>query len=234
MKSSGARRLVWFFILVTALLHSEVRASAPDTVRNIPAQRWKELTSDKIFSYKDKLELARVRKPVPEHAVSRITRRVLSFFATPTGKVLIWGCFLLLVGYTVYKAFTGRDKGLFKGRTKKEGQEAEENEPRDIMTEDWEALLKEAIQAKDPRQAVRYCYLHLLQLLHSNSLIEYRPAKTNLDYRKELGGSALSAPFLAVTRQYEYAWYGKYPVPANKYDDYLTTYEALRNKLQRP
>ncbi len=58
------------------------------------------------------------------------------------------------------------------------------------------------------RDAVRFRYLHTLQLLEARQLISPGKDKTNMDFLRELSRTAFHKPFAAlITLHYEYVWY---------------------------
>jgi hypothetical protein len=82
----------------------------------------------------------------------------------------------------------------------------------DIHQIDFESELALAIGQKEYQMAVRLMYLRALRQLSDQELIKWRPDKTNLDYNRELKQPALRSEFIAITRYFEYAWYGKFPM----------------------
>ena len=104
-------------------------------------------------------------------------------------------------------------------------------EEEDITTINWERLLQQARDNNDTRLAIRYTYMWLLQLLQERQLILYRNDKTNYEYYTELNDTSYKQPFKQLSRQYEYAWYGRYAISAAGYDDFAALFNNLRNQL---
>ena len=69
------------------------------------------------------------------------------------------------------------------------------------------------------RLAVRLGYLQLLKRLTDQDLIAWQPDKTNQTYLHELAAQRPTAQpaFTELTRQFEYIWYGEWPLGAPLY-----------------
>lgn len=101
-----------------------------------------------------------------------------------------------------------------------------------IKNEDIQQLIKNALDQKDYRLAIRYYYLYMLQLMSEKELITWELQKTNEDYTKELQKPELVQPFAASTRLYDYFWYGEFPIDASKYRKAETDFITLQNLLE--
>lgn len=82
----------------------------------------------------------------------------------------------------------------------------------DISGIDFEARIRNAIREQQFRAAIRWMYLKQLHLLHETARISWQAHKTNIDYIHELSTSPLKKQFQEISRIYEYAWYGDYPI----------------------
>jgi len=77
---------------------------------------------------------------------------------------------------------------------------------------DPDSHLRNAIRNGNYRLAVRYLYLHSLQRLSEKKFIEINTNKTNYEYVMEVRRHKFANEFASLTLQYEYVWYGEYPV----------------------
>jgi hypothetical protein len=98
----------------------------------------------------------------------------------------------------------------------------------ELASMDYAALCRSAESAGQYREALRYTYLHVLQLLDQAGLINYRPDKTNRAYRLELERTDLRDGFAQVTRAYERAWYGGYSVSRSQFEQQRSAAAALQ------
>lgn len=77
-----------------------------------------------------------------------------------------------------------------------------------LDTADLNPLIQRAIAQENHPMAVRLYYLAILKKLSQQQLVVWKRDKTNRDYFRELNGSSLQLPFQAVTRDFEWVWYG--------------------------
>ena len=78
---------------------------------------------------------------------------------------------------------------------------------------DFTALIQGAIENHNYRLAVRLYYLKALKDLADARVIDWQPNKTNRSYLQEVGNRpSLYEPFSHLTHQFEYIWYGDFPV----------------------
>ena len=89
-------------------------------------------------------------------------------------------------------------------------EEENENDP--------DSLLRNAIRAGNYRLAVRYLYLQSLHRLSEKKFIEINANKTNYEYVMEVRRHKFANEFASLTLQYEYVWYGEYPVDENLFE----------------
>lgn len=82
----------------------------------------------------------------------------------------------------------------------------------DISGIDFNQKTEQAKAQNDYRLAVRWLYLKQLFLLNEKNRIAWQPYKTNTDYTNELSGSAYKQAFKAISKVYEYVWYGEYRI----------------------
>ena len=83
---------------------------------------------------------------------------------------------------------------------------------------DLDSLLLNAIKNGNFRLAVRYLYLQSIELLAEKNYIEINSNKTNNEYVSELRKHRFANEFASLTLQYEYVWYGEYPLEAKLFE----------------
>lgn len=195
--------------------------------------QWRQLTSHDAYSYRDKLEyVPKKEMPEKQSGFARLLLHLFAFLASGAGQVLLWSVFLGIIIFIAFKVFAGQGTWLFAPKDRKlaEDVEAEVTE-QNLLEQNWESLLQNAIKEGDVRLTIRYSYLRLLQILQEHDLIVYSPEKTNNDYFKELSDRPQRQSFRTLARQYEYAWYGNYLPAAADLDAYLSTYRQLKQSL---
>jgi hypothetical protein len=77
---------------------------------------------------------------------------------------------------------------------------------------DFTEAIAEAITQKNYRLAIRLYYLKTLKELTDHQMIDWQINKTNRSYVYELNSPTLRPEFEQITLQFEYAWYGDFPV----------------------
>lgn len=102
----------------------------------------------------------------------------------------------------------------------------------DIHEMDLDDLVAEAVRVGAYRRAVRLLYLRSLKDLTQGQLIDWRPEKTNFDYRLELAGSPLARPFDKLSRSYEYIWYGEFPVDEGEYQGLAGQFDDFKTQIR--
>lgn len=202
--------------------------------QNISEGQWRTLTSDKAFFYKDKKEIHKqLQQGLQQNPFSRFAEWIIKFFSSPMGKTIIWAFIFTGIAYVFLKVFFGEKTGLFKREQKQLESEnlSDSLQPEDILSTDWEKHLQQAVGAGDMRSAIRFSYLQLLQFLQKQHLINYKADKTNHDYYYEIANTDIKRSFRKLSRQYEYAWYGDYPVQKTSYDDYMNDFNSLKKQF---
>jgi hypothetical protein len=223
------QRFIVTLLLVQGLA---LQYAAAGPRRAISAPQWQQLTSDKAFSYKNDIENAVPAKRYEPNILQKIVNAVFSLFNGRGGTLLLWLVVFFALVFISYMIFSSKNNFLFERRKKEvksEGPPGEKTE--DIALTDWDALLHNAVQQNDVRQAIRYSYMRVLQLLQHNGLIRYRSDKTNYDYYSELTATNYKQPFKQLSRQYEYAWYGQYNLSAEAFNDYMRLFDNVKKQL---
>ena len=99
-----------------------------------------------------------------------------------------------------------------------------------FLEEDFNLRLAEALKQMDYRQALRYRFMNLLQLMHRQGKVFYTTDKTNNQYMQELAAE-LRDGFAALTLPYEYVWYGEYPINVAQYDQLSSQFDTYIKKV---
>ncbi len=94
--------------------------------------------------------------------------------------------------------------------------------------EDYQKLLKESLENKQYKLAVRYLFLSTLILLEQQKCLEITKWKAPYDYLKELPEEKKSG-FKMLTDLFENTWYGDYQPDNEAVDQGLQLYRQLQN-----
>ena len=95
--------------------------------------------------------------------------------------------------------------------------------PYDIINEnihqiDYEKEIQKLIDQKKYRLAIRLLYLRTLKKLSDAEIINWQPEKTNYNYFTEISKPEIQNEFGVLTHQFDYVWYGDFPVDAQKFE----------------
>jgi len=100
-----------------------------------------------------------------------------------------------------------------------------------IFDINYQKEIERAVNAGDYRLAVRLMFLRLLKQLSQKRIIEYKQERTNFDYLSQLSATGYYNDFFRLTRNYEYAWYGKFDVNRETFSIIQSEFENFDRKL---
>lgn len=145
-------------------------------------------------------------------------------------KILLWGLCIFAAVYIILKS-TGMDKlSLFMGNKKSEALDYLVTEE-DIYAINFSAAIDKALQERNYRLATRLLYLHTLRTLADRELITWKLSKTNNVYVYELRGTPLYDAFAYLTRAYEYAWYGEFPLQESIFKELQARFTQFQQQM---
>ena len=155
-----------------------------------------------------------------------------SFEQQPWFRTLIW-CIIIgvFLGALIYFLLQNKIDLFAKDSTRSATGTVAENENADIFQIPYSELLRKAEQEGNYRGAVRLLYLQTLKLLSEANIIHYQPDYTNLHYIEQLYQTKFYNEFSAVTRHYEYVWYGKFEISQALYSTIKTDFLTVQHKI---
>jgi len=74
-------------------------------------------------------------------------------------------------------------------------------------------------------------YSECLKQLNDASLIKWQPEKTNNAYINELDNTNQYVNFKLLTRQFEYVWYGDFPIDGNIFKQINFMFQKFKNEI---
>ena len=95
---------------------------------------------------------------------------------------------------------------------------------------DFDDRVARAVEDRNYRLAVRLLYLQTLKNLADSGLIRWQPNKTNRQYAYELTGNPKRLRFEQLTTQFEYAWYGDFPVDENRFGTIRSQFKQFNDE----
>lgn len=101
----------------------------------------------------------------------------------------------------------------------------------DIHAMDFDKLIREALDKKEFRQAIRLLFLQALKLMADKNHILWQPGKTNHDYLEELTAKNLKTGFNELNFYFEYAWYGNFTINESLYQKVDSIFKEWRTNV---
>lgn len=145
-------------------------------------------------------------------------------------KYLVLGLAILLIVYMIFKLAGINLLNIFKKN--KSSIEVPYSESLENIHEiNFDEAIENALSIKNHRLAVRLLYLRSLKQLSDNNLINWKADKTNTAYLNELKDVEQRRQFSIVTRQFEYVWYGDFPVNGQSFQKINSIFQEFKQRL---
>ena len=151
--------------------------------------------------------------------------------ASTTMKLFFWIFIIVGLGLIIWLLTKIEFTRYFKRSTKANAFNFTDIEE-DITGINFSDKITLAISESNYRLAIRWQYLKQLSILNEKQCIIWQPYKTNIDYSNELAKTNYQGQFKEISKIYDYAWYGEYPISALKYEtieEQFTAFEKLLN-----
>ncbi len=138
--------------------------------------------------------------------------------------IIVGGFAIALIWY-----LAGSNVSLFRKKNKKVNETQEDEMPVDIFAINYQKEIDKAAAGGNYRMAIRLMYLRLLKNLSERNIIQYKQDRTNLDYLMQLHPTRYYNGFFRITRNYEYSWYGEFPVSNEAYGIIKKEFDNFEN-----
>ena len=186
-------------------------------VRSIPAKNISTYKADKDFQYRQHItEGMSVWDRFWRWFWNKVDA-LMQRQGVKTGmKVLMYVLPALILIYAILR-FMGMEKVMLWISGNKAVNPAFDIREDNIYGIDFTQALEDAVAQGRFREATRLHYLKTLRILSDLGRINWTKHKTNIDFAQDLAGTDLSYGFVDITRIYEYAWYGEFPVSEQEY-----------------
>lgn len=198
-------------------------------------KEWKELKSFAYIKRMDSLLKAekekRVKEKVKETSPSSSGGSWLAGLLSSRGmELFLWvlaGAFVLFV---IYKLFV--TEGSFMRKTKNPSVKTFKVEEEVITPEsDLDRMIRESVQQRNYRLAVRYHYLQTLHALAAKKYVQLAADKTNNDYIREIADFNRQQDFARLTLNYDYVWYGEFEIDELIYQKLKTAFQSFNSTV---
>src|ERR1700743_2414264 len=145
-------------------------------------------------------------------------------------KYVVLGIAAFIIVYVIFKLIGIDLLKIF--RKKKDVTEIPYTESIENIHEiNFDEAIENALLVKDYRLAVRLLYLRCLKQLSDNNIIHWKLGKTNSTYLNEIADAEQRRSFSIVTRQFEYVWYGDFPVDGQSFQNINAIFQEFKKRL---
>ncbi len=174
----------------------------------------------------------------PENPLARLW----AWFIHKIGKFLsseayenIWQYVFLAIiaGGAIYLLMKAEVLGFLFSKKAQSAGLAYENLAENIHEIDFVKAVDEAVNQRNFRLAVRLLYLQTLKHLSDAGRIDYKPDKTNRQYVYELANSSVQPDFEKLTRQFEFVWYGDFPIDEAQFVALQTAFNQFNRAVNQ-
>ncbi|AKD53590.1 DUF4129 domain-containing protein [Spirosoma radiotolerans] len=175
--------------------------------------------------------------PPPENPLARLWAwflRKLGAFLSSEAYENVWQYVILVIiaGSAIYLLLKAEVLTFLLPKKAQSAGLAYENTAEDIHEIDFDTAIDEAVSHRNFRLAVRLLYLKTIKQLTDAGRIAYKPEKTNRQYVYELANSPLQADFERLTAQFEFVWYGDFPIDERQFASLRTAFVAFNKSGQ--
>ena len=194
--------------------------------RSLPDSVLKKMQQDEDFWYanyafeKEKQKAKEQNKKTP--------LREQSWFRTLMWVIIIGGFAVALILY-----LNDSNIGLFRKKVNIFSDEQQEKETDNIFEINYKERIDKAVKAGNYRLATRLMFLQLLKTMAGKNMIQYKQDRTNFDYLMQLRNTVHYNDFFRLTRNYEYSWYGNFPVNEETWHLIKNDFEKFDSNLGR-
>lgn len=191
--------------------------------RGLPPGEIKKIQEDEDFWYANYAFKKAKEKKEEEMSIP--------WFEQAWGKTLLW--IIIIGGFAVAIILFLSDSNirLFRKKTKIFADEKQDNETDDIFEINYSERIDKAVREGNYRLAVRLMFLQMLKTMSGKNIIQYKQDRTNLDYLLQLSNTAHYQDFFRLARNYEYTWYGNFPVNDEAWQLIKNDFEKFNNGI---
>jgi hypothetical protein len=177
--------------------------------------------------------------PPPENPLARLWQwlmRKIGAFLSSEAYQNIWQYVFLaaIAGVAIYLLMKAEVLSFLFPRKAQSASLAYETVSENIHEIDFNAAIDNAVGLRNFRLAVRLLYLQTLKQLSDTGRIHYKPDKTNRQYVYELANASLKPDFERLTSQFEFVWYGDFPVDETQFASLRTAFNAFNKADRQP
>lgn len=235
------KHIILLFLLATAghlkSFSNEIRYDTSKVEVKLPSE-------DNLNDFRTKSDFDYTTEVVPSESIGVIPsesildriidwflRTIDSLFSNEGFAPLIrWAIIAGLVVFIVLLLMNVKIQSLFY-RNRKQDSLFIASEEMNLSKTDIDELIKNEIQNKNYRLAVRYLYLKLLKILNDKEIIYMQMSKTNDDYKKEMRSTKFNEEFTGLSKVFEFVFYGNFSVEQALFEKINMDFKSIFAKL---
>lgn len=201
---------------------TEVKKTEPNVeLKKFDEKRWENLTKD--LDYNETVKKKEKEKDPLSMPKFNFNPMVV--------KVVVVTLVIIALVFLLWKIF-GNAKFL-KNKKIKGGEFSFLDEAEDNLEEsDLERFLREALEKKQYKIAVRIYYLMTIKELIQQNYIVWKKNKTNFEYLTEMRDRKEFDHFRSLTRAFEIVWYGDVEIQENEFSKLSPSFSSFINSIR--
>lgn len=196
--------------------------SSIETISN-----WRKMDSNYINDLKNNSSFSYVKNGIPKPKIEVPEQQKFN-----VGKVILYIAVALFIVILIWYLIEN-DLLLFRKKTVANAKGFNEETDEDLFSINFPQAIREAVQNGNYRLAIRLHYLQLLKTLSGKGIINYLPDKTNFEYLLQTKATPHYSDFFSVTRNYEYSWYGLFPIDEAQYKLIENSFANFNKKINQ-
>ncbi len=220
-------RFSWGLLLSFVLLMGVGSVWAKD--KPLDKKKWEEVRSG--YDYTEKLQKKEKPKPRKSNDWNPKVPKAPSVDFSPLSYVVI-GALVVGVLFMLVKMLSGASWNKSVNTDKGAGTIYDEQMEEKIHELDLEGLLKQALDLKEYKEAIRILFLIEVKRLSDAKLIVWKKDKTNYEYARELRFPQARTAFRNIIHIYERVWFGKETIDAEVFEMVSPAFYGFKNELK--
>ena len=192
--------------------------------RSIPDSTIQKLKSDDDYWYVNTVPPRQKQKEEKPSGGETIFQK--AWFSNLVWFLIVGSFVVILIWFLAssnIKLFRKRDVSIVNDDL----QITEEN----IFSLDYEKEIQKAVNDNNYRLAIRLWYLRILKEMADKNIIQYKHERTNRDYLDQLNDTSYYNGFFRLTRNFEYSWYGQFPLQADTFQLLQKDFQTFKQQL---
>jgi hypothetical protein len=210
---------------------SNFRLADTVTLRTVSESIADSLRRQKAFEYANDPEYWTRADNDEANGSTGFMDAIANFLSRPAVRAFIYILFIALAIFILIRVIVVNRLYIFNRSAKKTGSVSVESTDEEIMSENLDHKIADAVKRNDQRNAVRFLYLKSLQMLDKKGWINFHPQATNYAYRSQVNRYAKGQEFVFLSSVYEHVYYGNFHLTDEQFSRVLNSFNHFHNTL---